>query len=133
MKPMKYKNSDLGMWHHFAEIAEQMKFVAENQENSLINLCKFYSWDNKVFEEYCNQEKIERKKDFDSRKECYKCPYYKSDEQEETLYEFYQIDNGTMQDCYVIAASVDEAITKWKKIDPYHKIEGVKLMGVIHE
>jgi hypothetical protein len=54
-------------------------------------------------------------------------------EEEETLYEFYSIDNGTMNDNYVIAESAEEAIQKWKKIDPDHKIEGVKLIGVIHE
>jgi hypothetical protein len=87
MKPMKYKNSDLGMWHHFAEVAEQMKFVAKAQEDSLIGKCQFYSWDNEAFEEYCNCEKLEGKHkgfgtkrghggDFDSKLECWKCPFY---------------------------------------------------------
>ena len=76
MKPMKYKNGDLGMWHHFAEVAEHIKFVSESQEITLIGLCKFYSWDNEAFEEYCNCPSIERKKDFDSKNECWNCPCY---------------------------------------------------------
>lgn len=76
MKPMKYKSSDLGMWHHFAEVAEQMKFVAKTEEHHLIGECDYYSWDNEAFEENCNCEQIKRKKDFDSDKECFKCSYY---------------------------------------------------------
>jgi len=76
MKPMNYKNSDLGMWHHFADVAEQLQFVAKAEEDKLIGLCVHYHWDDEAFEEECNCESITRKKDFDSRKECWKCPSY---------------------------------------------------------
>jgi len=56
-----------------------------------------------------------------------------SEQKEEILRNFYKIDDGSMQDNYIIAESVEEAITKWKKIDPETALEGVELVGIIHE
>jgi hypothetical protein len=53
--------------------------------------------------------------------------------EEEILRNFYKIDDGTMHNNYVIAESVEEAIAKWKKIDPEAVLEGVELVGIIHE
>lgn len=75
MKTMPFKH-DLEMWHKFAEYSGWIKFVSEAKEISLINLCVFYSWDSGAFEEYCNCKQIERKKDFVSKEECWKCPFY---------------------------------------------------------
>lgn len=76
MTPMRYKNGDLGMWHKFAEFAEHLKFVAEAEEQSLYSLCASYSFDDSAFEEYCNEERIKRTKDFSAKDECWKCPFY---------------------------------------------------------
>jgi len=72
---MKYKN-DLDMWHKFAEFADHLRFVAEDQERRLFEKCKSYEYDDEAYEEYCNQEKIVRQGDFSARRECWKCPYY---------------------------------------------------------
>lgn len=55
------------------------------------------------------------------------------EQEEEILHNFYKIDDGSMRDNYVIAESVEEAIAKWKKIDPDAILEGVELVGIIHE
>ncbi len=77
IRPMHYKNGDLGMWHSFGLMAEHLKFVAQAEEQTLYSLCESYSYDDSAFEEYCNQEKIERSKDFHASEECWKCPYYR--------------------------------------------------------
>ena len=76
MKPMKYPNSDLGMWHTFAEVAEHLKFVAEAEEQRLYSQCEFYSYDDHAFEEYCNHPEIKRNKDFVAKDECWKCKFF---------------------------------------------------------
>jgi len=72
---MKYKN-DLEMWHSFLVVTKEIAFVAQAELHRLQGKCKFYSWDNRAFEEYCNHPMIKRKGDFDSDKECYKCKFY---------------------------------------------------------
>lgn len=81
VKPMKYPNSDLGMWHKFAEMAEHLKFVAEQQEISLYSKCKFFGYDDEAFEHHCNQDELEAKRqkkqrDFSPKEECWKCKFY---------------------------------------------------------
>jgi hypothetical protein len=76
---MKFK-SDLEMWHKFVEFAEYLKFAASCQEDQLISRCVFYHWDNDAFEEYCDCPDISRSGDFKSKKECWKCPFYKEKE-----------------------------------------------------
>lgn len=80
IKPMNYKNGDLGMWHTFAEVAGHLKFVAEIQEQMLYSECKFYSYDDSAFEEYCHNEKITRTKDFEAKGECWGCTFYQLQE-----------------------------------------------------
>ena len=75
MKPMKFKN-DLEMWHKFAEVAEQMRFVAKTKERELIFRCAYFDWDGEASEEYCYCPHIHREKDFVAEEECWKCPYY---------------------------------------------------------
>jgi len=84
MKKMPFK-TDLEMWHKFAEFGECIKFVSEAQEIGLINLCVYYSWDSGACEEYCHCERIGRKKDFVSKEECWKCPFYQTREEKESL------------------------------------------------
>ena len=74
---MKFKH-DLEMWHMFKEFAERLKEVAEFSEIRLINLCKNYKWDGEASEEYCHHPDIRREGDFDSKNECWKCPYFGS-------------------------------------------------------
>jgi hypothetical protein len=75
MSKMSFKN-DIAMWHKFAEFADHLKFVANAQEQTLYSLCEFYSYDDAAFEEYCKNEKIIRRIDFDARSECWKCRFY---------------------------------------------------------
>jgi len=84
LRPMRYKNSDLGMWHAFGLFAEHLAFVAQTEEQSLYSKCESYSYDDGAFEEYCNQEKIKRTKDFHAEDECYKCLYYRLREKKTT-------------------------------------------------
>ena len=71
---MKCKN-DLEMWHKYVEFAEHLKKTARFQEIRLINKCVYYVFD-EVFEEHCRCQKIERKGDFNSKNECWKCKFY---------------------------------------------------------
>jgi hypothetical protein len=75
MSKMSFKN-DIEMWHKFADFAEHLKFVAHAQEQKLYSQCVFYSYDDAAFEEYCNNEKIIRRIDFEACNECWKCPFY---------------------------------------------------------
>ena len=86
MKKMPFKN-DLEMWHKFAEFAHWMKFVAIAEEHKMISQCKFYSYDDGAFEEYCHCPSIKRTIDFTAEEECWKCKHY-SMEKEKTKPKF---------------------------------------------
>ena len=73
---MKYKN-DLEMWHSFLTVAKDIAFVAQAELHRLQRECKFYSWDDGAFEEYCNHPEIKRKGDFHADDECWKCILFK--------------------------------------------------------
>lgn len=77
VRPMKHKNSDLGMWHGFRVMADHLQFVAQTEEQKLYSTCESYHYDDSAYEEECSQEKIMRKKDFDASEECWKCKFYK--------------------------------------------------------
>lgn len=71
---MEFRN-DLEMWHKYAEFAEHLKKIARFQEIHLISQCIYYVFDG-AFGEYCKCPKIERKGDFKSENECWKCGFY---------------------------------------------------------
>lgn len=77
LRPFKFRNGDLGMWHNFGVMAEHLQFVAQAEEQNLYSKCESYHYDDSAYEEECSQEKITRKKDFDASDECWKCQFYK--------------------------------------------------------
>jgi len=79
---MKYRN-DLEMWHRFLVVAKEIAFVAQAEMHKLQMECKFYSWDNGAFEEYCNHPEIDRKRDFIADDECWKCKFFTTKESEQ--------------------------------------------------
>ena len=70
---MKSFKNDLEMWHEVKEFSKVLERLAEFNEIRLINLCRFYEWDSDASEEYCYNCAIIRKKDFNSKEECWKC------------------------------------------------------------
>jgi len=78
---LKFRN-DLYLWHMMKLFAKELEILSRFEEINLYQDCIFYGYDNEAFEEYCNCEKINRKGDFHGELECWKCKFYKIEDEE---------------------------------------------------
>ena len=76
-RPKMHFRNDLEMWHRFIDFGRWVTLAAQMQETELYSLCVHYSYDDGAFESYCNCPTIQRHGDFQPGEECWKCQFYK--------------------------------------------------------